>query len=211
MTDIENYSAFLHLDGNVLAAIDVETTGRRAGFHEICQIGIQILDKNLQPHTALREHYFYKNMKPKYIDRINRSSMRVNKLSVEDLEYCATQEEVADQLEAWFKRLPIPFKKRLIPLAHNWVFDRGFIEHWLGPDACNDFFHPYFRDTMLTAINQNDRCHFHGIDIPYRYVNMEYLCKVLRVENPNSHDALSDARTTAELYRRMLMLDYGEF
>ena len=51
------YSALPHLNGNLLASVDVETTGRRAGWHEIVQIGIRPLNADIRPLEGVTPFY----------------------------------------------------------------------------------------------------------------------------------------------------------
>lgn len=63
-----------------------------------------------------------------------------------------TSEKVADLLVEWFEKLELPFKRSLIPLAHNWAFESSFLKAWLGVDLVDQVFHSHARDTMLYAI-----------------------------------------------------------
>ena len=38
-----------HLNGNLLCSVDTETTGLRAGYHELIQLGVVPLDGDLKP------------------------------------------------------------------------------------------------------------------------------------------------------------------
>jgi DNA polymerase III epsilon subunit-like protein len=61
---------------------------------------------------------------------------------------------------------------------------------------------------MLTAIYINDLHYMHGEKIPFSYVKIGHLCRHFNVINETPHDALSDARAEAEVYRNMLMTDW---
>ena len=43
----------IHLNGNILCAVDVETTGLEVGFHEIWQIAVLPLDSNIKPNKDI--------------------------------------------------------------------------------------------------------------------------------------------------------------
>ncbi len=200
------YPGLLNLNGNLMAAIDVETTGRLAGFHEIIQIAVQPLDAYLEPVKGLLP--FYMNIQPEYVKRIDPDAMRVHKLSLEDLRQTGLNKfKVADLFDEWFQHLDLPFRKSLVPLAHNWAFEAGFLKHWLGLESFNQFFHPHPRDTMLLAIAFNDRAIFKGAPTPFGYLSLSSLCKHLGIPLLDNHNALADAIAGAKLYKTLMQLD----
>ena len=191
------------LNGNMLAALDIETTGRLAGYHEIISIAIVPLDMNLQPAPGVK--HFNHLIRPEHKERAEKEAMRVNGLSLDDLEATAPDAfQVADWLDDWFRDLQLPFCRSLVPLAHNWAHEKGFITDWLGLDGIGKYFFSHPRDTMTTALFLNDYCAMHGERQPFTLVNLPYLCKVLGVPHENAHNALEDAQVTAEVYRRLL-------
>lgn len=199
------YSGLVHLNGNLLAAVDFETTGRRPGYHEIVQIAVVPLDSDIQPIKELRP--FYTNIKPIYPDRIEKSAFCVNGINLEELMlYAPEQERVKDLLVEWFDRLELPFGKVLVPLVQNWAFESSFFKAWLGPDMVDKMFHSHARDPMLYAVAMNDRAAFMGEELPFNKVGLGSLCNKLNVVNQNAHNALADCLATAEVYRRLLLL-----
>jgi DNA polymerase III epsilon subunit-like protein len=124
------YPGLMNLNGNLLAAVDFETTGRRPGYHEIIQIAIVPLDSEIRP---LPMRPFYMNIKPKYPTRIERGAYHVHGLHIADLLLNAPeQERVQDLLIEWVDRLELPFGKVLVPLVQNWAFESSFLKAWLG-------------------------------------------------------------------------------
>lgn len=194
----------IHLNGNILCAIDVETTGLRAGYHDIFQICILPLDSNFKPSKTVLP--FYTEMLPRRPENTDPKAISLNKTEYAQLLINGLDSDrVADLLIEWFDKLPLPIKKNIIPLAHNWVFDRGFILDWLGHETFEHIFAPMYRDTMVAASYDNDRADFHVTQIPFPKVNLKYLCSQLKVENQRHHDALADCVATAEVYRRMVL------
>ena len=59
-----------HLNGNALAAIDIETTGRVGGVNEIVQIAIVPLSLDLEVIPGISP--FYQNIKPNKVHSFNR-------------------------------------------------------------------------------------------------------------------------------------------
>jgi len=193
----------MNFDGNLMVAVDIETTGFLAGFHEIVQIAIQPLNTQLEPVEGILP--FYTNIQPEHFNRINNESMRINGLNLKDLRTSALDKwKVADQLDSYFQKLKLPYRKSLIPLAHNWAFESGFLKHWLGLESFNQIFHPHPRDTMIFALSIADRAVFRGEDSPFRYYGLKSLCNTLGIPLLSHHDALADALATAQLYRALM-------
>jgi DNA polymerase III epsilon subunit-like protein len=195
-------SSLLNLNHDVLAAVDVETTGLLCGFHEIIQIAIVPLNSEIQPSETLRP--FYINIRPEHPER-QRGALGVHGIKVDELANSAvSQSKAADLLDEWFVKLDLPYKKRLCPLAHNYPFERGFLTHWLGLDTFDALFHPYSRDTMALATTINDAAAWHGRECPFKRLSLGSLCEVFGIDIINAHDALSDALACAALYRAMI-------
>jgi DNA polymerase III epsilon subunit-like protein len=193
----------MNLNGNLLAAVDFETTGRRPGYHEIIQIAIVPLDSEIRP---LPMRPFYMNIKPKYPTRIERGAYHVHGLHIADLLLNAPeQERVQDLLIEWVDRLELPFGKVLVPLVQNWAFESSFLKAWLGVDLTDKLFHSHARDPMLFAVALNDRAAFMGEEAPFNKVGLGSLCNKLNVVNQNAHDALADCIAAAEVYRNLLL------
>lgn len=80
--------------------------------------------------------------------------------------------KVADLLVEWWERLDLPFNKTLIPLAHNWAFEAGFLRAWLGMELMQKLFHGHARDAMLYALALNDKAAFMGLPAPFNRVGL---------------------------------------
>jgi DNA polymerase III epsilon subunit-like protein len=196
----------LTLQGNLMAAVDVETTGRLAGYHEIVQIAVQPLDAHLEPLPGVLP--FYMNIDPEYPKRIDPDAMHIHGINLADLRQSGLSHgKVADLFDEWFQRLDLPYRKSLVPLAHNWAFEAGFLKHWLGLESFNQFFHPHPRDTMLLALAINDRAIFRGAPAPFGYLGLGALCRHLGIPLLDHHDALSDALAEAKLYQTLMLMD----
>lgn len=201
----------IHLNGNLLCVIDLETTGLDPDVAEIVQICILPLDSQYKPNKDIRP--FYTNITPENKQNINKDrydsnfseKVRIPKDKLTSMINTGLDRGVAaDNLYEWFQKLGLPEKKRIAPLAQNWVFDRSFLIKWLGWTMFEEIFDPRYRDTLAAASFINDYCDFHGQQCPYQKQNLKFLCSVLKVENASAHDALSDCQATAECYRRMI-------
>jgi DNA polymerase III epsilon subunit-like protein len=199
------HTGLAHLNGNVMCAIDIETTGRMAGYHEIIQIAVQPLDSMLEPMNGIRP--FYTTIAPEYPERAEGEAQAVHGLNLQELKSSSLDQwRVADLFDEWLEGLNLPYRKSLVPLAHNWAFEAGFLKSWLGIDSMNEIFHPHPRDSMLLAISINDRSVMQG-DLPiYPSVSLTAMCKQLGIQVIHAHDALSDALAEAKLYQTLLRL-----
>lgn len=193
-----------HLNGNLLCAIDVETTGFIAGHHDLIQVAVLPLDSEIKPLKSVLP--FFMELQPKY-GNIDKEAAAVNKLNVAELILRSLDAyKVADLFVEWVGKIGLPVGRKLVPLAHNWQFDKGFVQDWLGPETFNSIFHYHYRDSMIAALYLNDRADFHVEKIPLSKVSLAWCCSQLGVHNEKAHDALSDCVATAEVYRRLCLM-----
>lgn len=190
-----------HFNGHLLCAVDVETTGLHAGFHDIWQIAVVPLNADLQRNKNYK--IFSTLIKPRNPQNYDVKSISRKKLA-EVIVHALEADQVADLFQEWFNRLDLGLKRLIMPLAHNWPFDYSFIKDWLGHLRMEDIFHGHFRDTMSLALSMNDLSAFELTAYPYPKLTLGSMCARLNVVNHCPHDALSDAVATAEVYRRMV-------
>jgi len=196
-------NSLINMDGHMLVAVDVETTGRVSGYHEMIQIAVVPLTSDIKPVPDINP--FYMEIAPEYPERCESNAATVHGLDIADLMHSAPDAwKIADLFDEWFENLNLPFNRRLIPLAHNWAFERGFLVHWLGIESFNQFFHFHPRDTMLFALSINDAATYRGLKTPFPYVGLAAMCKRFGIDRGKAHDALCDALATAKLYKTML-------
>jgi len=202
---IRTYSGMVNINGHLLVAIDLETTGTQPGYHEIIQIAIVPLDADIKPLEGV--HPFYTHIKPLHPKHESVGAKHKHKIPMEDLLLHAPEpDRVADWLVEWFEKLDLPFKRCLVPLAHNWAFESSFLKAWLGTPMVDSLFHAHARDSMLYAVGLNDHALFAGEPVPFNSVGLGALCTKLKVTNSNPHDALADCLASAEVYRTLLRL-----
>lgn len=196
-----------NLNGNPLAVVDIETTGRIGGYHEIIQIGIVPLTLDLEVANI---QPFYHNIKPNFIERAEARSGKIHGLNLDDLLINAsTQDRVLNYLLEWFSNLPLGHTRRLTPISHNWGFERSFLTPWLGPDLMNSIFHPHPRDTMIYGIMLNDRASMMGKELPFPRVGLSSMCRKFGIPLENAHDALADCVATGKLYASLMRAIIG--
>ena len=192
----------VHLNGNVMAVVDTETTGLDPVLNEIIEISIIPMDSDMKPIDTMP---FSIIMKPERLHHIEPEAMSVNKRSLAKiLQVGFDKEKAADLLIEWFENLKLPVNKRLAPLGQNYPFDQKFIEAWLGNLNYNYIFDYHIRDTASVALFLNDRAAFHAERIPFPKVNLAYLCSQLKLKNPAPHTALGDCQATMMVYRQLV-------
>jgi len=193
-----------HLNGNILCAVDVETTGFIPGYHDIWQIAVLPLDNFIKPSKDIIP--FYIDLKVKRPENIEPEAVKLNRTDFYKRQLRAIDPwAAADMFDEWIQKLNLPIRKGICPLASNWPFDRSFIIDWLGRESFEQFFSPWYRDTMVSATFQNDIADHRGNRIEYPKVGLAPLGGRLKVKNAKAHDALQDCITTAEVYRRLIM------
>lgn len=196
-------SQLLHLNGNMLAAIDIETTGKDSATHEIIQIGIQPLNANYEPIPGVS--VFDHVIKPEYPLRADPKATQVHRLDVDYLHRHAPDKwQVADWLDEWITNLKLPYRKSIAPLAQNWSFESGFLKAWLGFESYNQFFHWDIRDVMRVARGLDDRVYRRGKTNPFPSISLGGLCKKFGIVNECPHNALADARAEAAVYKALM-------
>lgn len=205
MTKKYKHSTMINWNGNLLCAIDIETTGPKVGYDDIIQVAIIPLDSYLKMNRTIMP--FDISIKPipsrlaQYRDNLQGNlRSRVARAAVEGFTY----DRAAELFESWFAKLEMPVNKKIIPLAHFWPHDYAFIVEWLGIESYNLYFDFRYRDLLVAAVNQNDRADMFVEQIPYPKLDLTYICSQLKVERSTPHEALSDALATAEAYRLLV-------
>ena len=199
-----------HLNGNLLCAIDTETTGLITGKHDIIQICVLPLDSNLQILRREGLFPFYTYLQPKRPENADPKAMQVNGLKLADLMVNGIDPyKAADLFDEWMKKLGLAYNKKIAPLGCNYHFDQEFMRDWLGDVAYEQYFDYHVRDVQSAALYLNDKADFSAETVPFPKTNLRYLCSQLGVNQEGAHDALQDCIATAEVWRRMVMGQLG--
>jgi len=198
----------VHLNGNLMAAVDVETTGLDAGIHDLVQVCVLPLDSHFMPLETLNEKPlapFCQYIQPKRPENADAKAMKANKLSIDWLLNNGIEPyRAADLFEEWWESLNLGFKKKLCPLGANTPFDRGFMIEWLGPESYYQFFDYHSRDIQSVANYLNDRADHHNQKPPFPFVSVSSLATKLSIPHEHAHDAMQDCLIEAAIYRKML-------
>jgi len=196
--------SLLNMNGDLLAAIDIETTGRLPGYHEIVQIAVVPANSQIQVSQDFKP--FYIHLAPNYPSRAEAKAMQVNGLDLDWLSsHGVDQDRGVDLFTEWFLNLDLPFRKRLLPLACNWSFEKMHLTAWQGLDEFDTIWHPHVRDIQRVATMLNDASGFHGFNIPFTSVSLKSLCKKFGIINSREHDAMADSIASIEVYRELIV------
>lgn len=197
-----------HWNNNIMVVMDTETTGLDPFRHEIWNFAAVALDANVEPMSGVMP--FEIKMAPANPELIDWDVdvMKRNRSKIlEAIRIGFDQDKAKDLFLDWIEKLEIPLNAsgynrcKILPLGHNYAFDKGFIQQWLGSMCYEENFYYHYRDSMNAAAYVNDRAAFHGEPVPYSKISLEYMCNIFKIEHQHAHDALNDAINTAKVYK----------
>jgi len=171
-----------------LAFIDIETTGLNVLEHEIIEIGCVITDHNLKA----KEEFEIK-IKPEHILTADKTSLKISHYNEKDWENASP---LSEALEILLKKV-----KDCVMVGQNVAFDSGFLEYNFAKNKLKNTMHYHRLDTISIAWAK-----FHN-NRDFEHFSLREMCKYFDIENAHPHSALSDARATYELYKKLILLE----
>jgi len=170
-----------------LAFIDIETTGLDVLKHEIIEIGCVLAT----PELKIIEEFELK-IKPERIEDAEPVSLKIS-------HYDALLWEKASTLK---KAMTILSKKTkdFIMVGQNVAFDSSFLEHAFAKTNVINSMHYHRLDTISIAWAK-----LH-LDPTLERFSLREMCERFGIKNEHAHTALSDARATFELYKKLMSL-----
>jgi len=170
-----------------LAFIDIETTGLDVIKHEIIEIGCVITTPKLEVIEK-----FELKIKPEHIENADPVALKINHYN--PLNWKDAQ-GLKDSMKIFSKKV-----KDCIMVGHNISFDSNFLEYTFAKTKLKNSMHYHKLDTISIAwakLNEKpDITHF----------SLRDLCEYFNIKNEHSHNALSDAYATFELYKKLMEL-----
>jgi DNA polymerase III epsilon subunit-like protein len=199
----------VHWNGNLMCAIDCETTGLIPGHHEIIQFACIPLAPDFS--VSREVPVFETKIRPSYPENTDPEAITVTKKLYEScMAHGIDKYDAADAFEEYVKRLKLPEKKKIIPLGHNIIrFDIPFIETWLGREHYAYLFSHDPRDTMQAALFMNDRADWCSHEYPFPRFGLTSICNKLGIQILDAHDAMADALAASQAYQRLMRLQVG--
>ena len=169
------------------AFIDIETTGLNLLKNEIIEIGCIITTSDLK---VIEE--FELKIKPEHIEEADPVALKVNHYNSSDWESAIPLDKA---IKIFSKKV-----KDCIMVGHNVSFDAGFIEHAFNQTKIKNTMHYHKLDTISLAWAK-----FHN-DSSFERFSLREMCVRFGIKNEKAHSALSDARATFELYKKLMSL-----
>lgn len=198
--------SLVHINNHLLCAIDLETTGRTPGYHEILQLAIVPLDNWLEPRKDLP--IFDQKFRPRRLDRVDFEALEVSKTKFDEIVMSGIDPEKGFELfEYWFEKLNLPERKMIMPLGFFIsTFDIPFLRDWMGSAAFGRYIHGFTRDVAQVCHYLNDVSDFHCEQTPFNKMTLRQVARHAGVEvfDELTHDALYDAYLSAQIYRKLL-------
>ncbi len=177
------------MTSKLFAFIDTETTGLDFTRHELIEIGLVLARAEDNGAFTVVEEWDVK-IKPLHIENADPISLKVNKY---DPSTFGDAIPLAEAMAMLSKKTD-----GAIMVGHNVAHDFAFLATAFSQTSIENKMHYHKLDTVSIAYaklrDQND------ID---RY-SLYALCQYFGIENANAHSALSDARTTFELYKKLM-------
>ena len=159
----------------MLAAIDLETTGLEAGYHEITEIGIY----------PERGPPFSRRVRPRFPERQN--AIVTELTGINPYEPAPYLEEVLDDLDEYLNG------QRFEPIAHNWPFEYSFLANVGG-----DFFQ---HNRALCTLQLAHAAAFRH-KLPASK-SLGSLCAHFGIVNEREHRALPDDHAGLQLFYKL--------
>lgn len=169
------------------AFIDIEATGLNLLNHEIIEIGCVLTTSNLE---VIEE--FELKIKPEHIENADPVALKVNHYNEKDWEHSYGLEEA---MKIFSQKV-----KDCIMVGHNVSFDAGFLEYTFNKIQMANTLHYHKLDTISIAWAK-----FHN-EPDVEHYSLREMCLRFDIKNERAHTALSDARATFELYKKLMEL-----
>lgn len=170
-----------------LAFIDIETTGMNLMKHEIIEIGCVLTSPELEVLGELEI-----KISPEHIENADPVALKVNHYNERDWTGAINLEKAI--------RIFSEKVRDCIMIGQNVAFDSGFLEYAFNKMGIVNTMHYHKLDTVSVAWAKlhkySDVEHF----------SLRELCVRFGIKNERAHTALSDARATFELYKKLMSL-----
>ena len=170
-----------------LAFIDIETTGLNVLKHEIIEIGCVLSSPSLE---VIEE--FELKIKPEHIEDADPVSLKIS-------HYDSLKWSEAYTLKKAMKIFSKKVKDSIM-VGQNVAFDSGFLEHAFSKTNISNTMHYHKLDTISLAWAKLHR------DPDLDHFSLREMCVRFGIKNEHAHTALSDARATFLLYKKLMEL-----
>ena len=199
------YPGLVHLNGCLMAAVDLETTGTRPGYHEIIQIAVVPLDSDFKPlgRRAAVLHARQAEAPGAGIGRGEAQAQDSDGGTLAPRPGVGPSGRLALRLvqgpEAALQEVPRAAGPQLglrVELLEGMAGRRANRPDLPQPRPR--------RDALRHRLN--DKAAFAGEPAPFPRVGLGAMCAKLGIVNTNPHDALADCIAEAEVYHALLRM-----
>ncbi len=182
----KNKKRINHHKANIVF-VDLETTGLNPLRHEIIEIGYIVVK---QPKLEVIEEGAIK-VRPKHIQTASKGALKLNKYNKKDWEKAVPLK----------KALQILAKKSrgAVFVGHNIWMDMCFLEIAFQREKVKRFYDYHVLDTVSLAFSK-----LRGRGEEIKHYSLKELAKYFGIKMERPHEALSDARATFEIYRKLV-------
>ena len=192
--------SMVHMNSNIMCAIDISTNHPDPLIGEIFQISIVPLDAVLIPQgipfdTLIRTdtEFFDSKDNKRMFEHSKKTGL--------------PQESVWELFDSWFNQLGLRENKNIIPLCWDWAFVKPHLMKFFGEYNFDTFFNKQVRDVLPLVHFNNDRADFHALDIPYpKYealTNLAQRCTIYIDGEPR--DPLYRCKVLGQVYHELCM------
>jgi DNA polymerase III epsilon subunit-like protein len=169
--------------------IDTETTGLKAGFNEMTEIGIIRCVDRVQ---------LWRQIKCDYPERANFDALAITKKTLADLELGRLKHDVVEECNKFFDEDGCTPAHRCI-VAHNAAFDRRFL-HAMWASCGQEFPANLWLDTIALT-----KSYAKKIGLVKPKVNLHAACDIVGIKKlSEAHNAKVDSRNTYLLHRDLI-------
>lgn len=187
------------MSGIKFYVIDTETTGLKANYNEMTEIGIIRVEDRVQ---------LWKQIKCENPERASFDALAITKKTMADLEKGYDRKTVVEECEKFFAEDGLTPAHRCI-IAHNAPFDKKFL-HALWEQVGKEFPAHLWLDTIPLT-----REYAKKIGLVKPKVNLHAACDILQIKKiSEAHNAKVDSRNTYLLHRALVedkKMDYLPF
>ena len=178
---------------NILAFIDLETTGLDPEKQEIIEIGLILAQQNQtasgKPIIEVLEEIELK-VKPEHLELAEPEALRINGYNEADWMFAV---DLKNAMELIAKKT-----EGAVMVAHNITFDWSFLEEAFAKTGVENKMDVRRLDTLSMAYVKL----YHEESV--QRFSLHYLAQHYGIKNENAHTALADTRTTLEIYKRII-------
>ena len=179
--------------------IDTETTGLKAGYNEMTEVGIIRCTDRVQ---------LWRQIRCEFPERANFDALAITKKTMADLDKGHVKEDVVEECLKFFNEDGATPAHRCI-VAHNAAFDRRFL-HALWTSCGKEFPAHLWLDTISLT-----KSYAKKIGLVKPKVNLHAACDIVGINKiSEAHNAKVDSRNTYLLHRNLVedkKVDYLPF